>query len=191
MRKIVLVVHVSLDGYVAGPDGELDWFPKGDENLGLVNEIIKNADATLMGRVSYELLDQYWPSAFQLSDTTKNEKDFSIWYNSISKIVVSKKIIESDHQLFTIINENVVEKIMEIKKYQGKDIIIFGSPSISQILIAQDLIDSFWLFVNPIIFGKGIRLFKQTDKMIQFQLLNSTQLSNGEIALNYKFINKK
>jgi dihydrofolate reductase len=191
MRKIVLVVHVSLDGYVAGPDGELDWFPKGDENLGLVNEIIKNADATLMGRVSYELLDQYWPSAFQLSDTTKNEKKFSIWYNSISKIVVSKKIIESDHQLFTIINENVVEKIMEIKKYQGKDIIIFGSPSISQILIAQDLIDSFWLFVNPIIFGKGIRLFKQTDKMIQFQLLNSTQLSNGEIALNYKFINKK
>jgi dihydrofolate reductase len=191
MRNLVLVVHVSLDGYVAGPNGELDWFPKGDENLGLVNEIIINADATLMGRVSYKLLDQYWPSAFQKSDATKNEKDFSNWYNSISKIVVSKKINESNYQPITIINENIVEKIDELKKSLGKDIIIFGSPSLSQMLISRDLIDSFWIFVNPIIFGKGIHLYEKIDKKIQFQLLSSTQLSNGEIALNYKLINKK
>jgi dihydrofolate reductase len=191
MRKLVLIVHLSLDGYVAGPNGELDWFPKGDENLGFVNEIVQNADATLMGRVSFELLDRYWPSAFQKSDATKNEKDFSIWYNSISKIVVSKKLNESNQKPITIIRENIDEKIIELKKGEGNDIIIFGSPSICQILLAKDLIDSFWIFINPIIFGKGIHLFKKIDNKIQFQLLSSTQLSNGEIALNYKFINIK
>src|ERR1700759_3467446 len=106
MRKIILIVHTSLDGLVAGVNGELDGFDASDENLGFVCDIAEHADAAFFGRVSYQLLDNYWPNAADRAGATKNEIRYSNWYNRAQKIVLSKTISASGLTNTTIISDN-------------------------------------------------------------------------------------
>lgn len=185
MRKIVLNTHISLDGFVAGPNGELDGFDQGEENLQFVCKLTETADAALFGRISYELLNNYWPTAKDRSGASKGEITYSTWYNKATKIVVSKTMANEDIPGTIVIAENVAGEIAKVKAEPGKDILIFGSPSISQLLMQHDLIDSYWIFINPAIFGKGIPLFKDLENIIKLQLVATQEFPNGEIAMNY------
>jgi dihydrofolate reductase len=170
MRNLALVVHVSLDGFVAGVKGEFDGF---------------DADAALFGRVSYQLLNDSWPAAKDRLGATQAEITYSNWYNSAEKIVISKTLKNKNLNNTTIISDNVETKIKMLKEQPGKNILIFGSPSISRLLMQPGLIDVYWIFVNPVIFGKGIPLFAELQDKIKLQLLATQQFSNGEIALKY------
>lgn len=185
MRKLILVVHTSLDGFVAGTKGELDGFDAGEENLEFVCKLTEEADTALFGRISYQLLDSYWPTARDSANTTEGEIAYSNWYNNAKKIVISKTMAEEGLNNTTIISQDISTKIINIKEQAGKNILIFGSPAASQTLMQLDLIDGYWIFVNPIIFGKGIPLFAGTKDKIKLKLLTTKQFSNGEIALNY------
>src|SRR5215831_2015105 len=90
MRKLVLLAHTSLDGFVASPQGELDDFDPGEENLQFVCDLTEQADSALFGRVSYELLNKYWPTAKDLPNASKGAVAYSNWYNAAKKIVISK-----------------------------------------------------------------------------------------------------
>jgi len=184
MRKLVLVAHVSLDGFVAGPKGELEGFPTGDENLEFVCRLTDHADAALFGRTTYELLNSYWPTAKDIPSNTKSQIEYSNWYDASHKIVFSKTMTQENLKNTTIVNGNVLHEMTNLKKQSGKDILIFGSPSVSQLLMKLDLINSYWIFINPVIFGQGISLFTGTDKF-KLRLQATKQFLNGEIALNY------
>ena len=184
MRKIVLLAHTSLDGYVANPDHNLDWFEPSDESLALVCELTRSADAALFGRTSYKLLDDYWPNAHQKPNATKSETEFSLWYNNAHKIIFSRTIKESDYPNSTIIADDIKNKILSIKQSLGKDILIFGSPSIFQILQELDLVDEYWVFINPAIFGDGLPLFKKGQKKVELKLVKTKTFPNGEHVLN-------
>lgn len=184
MRTLTLVVHISLDGYVAGAAGELNNFPSGDENLAFVNKLTEHADAALMGRITYEMLNSYWPHAAQLKSNDVNQVAYSSWYSRAQKIVVSKTLVAAAANTF-IIKENLSQQISEIKKLPGKNILLFGSPSVAQQLLQYKLIDDYWIFVNPVLFGKGIPLFKESDHITQFKLVGSQSFLNGEMALHY------
>jgi len=186
MRNLILIVHTSLDGFAAGEHGELDGFEPGEENLEFVCKLTEDADAALFGRTSYQLLDKYWPSAYNHPDASKGQIKYSNWYNSVQKIVLSRTMSEVNLNNVTIIGDDIPTEINKIKEQSGKDILIFGSPAASQTLMHFDLIDSYWIFINPIIFGKGIPLFKAglNDKM-KLKLVATKQFSNGELALNY------
>jgi len=185
MRKLILVAHTSLDGFVAGPKGELDGFEADEENLQFVCKLTEEADAALFGRISYKLLDSYWPTAKDRANATKGEIAYSNWYNHAKKIVFSKTMTQESLHNMTIISGNISNEIIKIKEQAGKNILIFGSPTVSQSLMQLDLIDNYWIFVNPIIFGQGIALFAGLAKKSKLKLLNTKQFSNGEIALNY------
>jgi dihydrofolate reductase len=185
MRKLILVVHISLDGFVAGTKGELDAFDASEENLEFVCKLTEEADTALFGRISYQLLDSYWPTAGNSPNATKGEIAYSNWYNNAKKIVFSKTMTEDNLSNTTIISENISNEIIKIREQPGKNILIFGSPSASQSLMQLDLVDSYWIFVNPIIFGAGIPLFAGRTNKIKLKLLTAKQFSNGEIALNY------
>ena len=144
----------------------------------------KNADAALFGRTSYELLNNYWPTAKDKPNATKGEIAYSNWYNNARKIIVSKTITEKNLNV-TVIKDDLNNKIAKIKNEPGKNILIFGSPSVSQLLMQHELIDSYWIFINPAIFGRGIPLFKESTKKIELKLITTKQFENGEIALNY------
>lgn len=185
MRKIVLVVHISLDGFVAGPNGELNGFPSGEENLQFVSELTRDADAALFGRISHELLESYWPTAKDLPEATLGQNDYSTWYAAADKIVISRKLKRENLNNTIVISDNIADEISELKRGVGKKILIFGSPSIARLLMRDQLIDSYWIFVNPVIFGQGIPLFKDGNDKMKLSLQDTKQFSNGEIALHY------
>jgi dihydrofolate reductase len=185
MRKLILIAHISLDGFVAGVQGELDGFEKGEENLEYICKLTEEADTALFGRISYELLERFWPAAKDLPNATKGELLYSTWYNNAKKIVISRNMTGKGLKNTLIIGKNIPEKIIKIKKQTGKDILIFGSPSVSQLLLELDLIDTFWIFINPVIFGRGIPLFAGLKKYSKLKLITAKEFSNGEVALNY------
>jgi dihydrofolate reductase len=185
MRNLVLIVHISLDGFVAGPEGELDGFDASDENLQFVCSLTEGADAALMGGISYKLLNDWWPTVATRMGATTAEIDYSNWYNAAQKIVISKTLPGEQLYNTVIIRSNIEEEISKLKEQPGKNILIFGSPSVTRGLMQADLIDSYWIFINPVIFGKGIKLFAESSKMLKLTLVSSKAFSNGEFGLHY------
>lgn len=185
MRKIHLLAHISLDGFVADSNGSLDNFPGGQENLSFVNELTKQADATLMGRISYELLHQYWPSQEHEPSARDAEKYYSAWYNRARKYIVSTKIDTAGDQLTTIIKEDIAEKIKTLKQQPGAAILVFGSPTLFQYLETHNLVDDYWIFVNPVTFGNGIPLFSPSASVRKLRLESTHQFPNGELVMHY------
>ena len=185
MRTLTLIAQTSVDGFVAGTNGEFDNFIGGEENLEFISGITDTADAAMFGRISYELLESNWPTAGSNPESTKNEIKYSNWYNSASKIVLSKTLTNDNLKNLTIISDNLLPEINKIKEQQGKDILIFGSPTIVHELLNLNIIDNIWLIVHPVIFGSGIPLFRKSTQVIKFALLISQQLSNGTLCNKY------
>lgn len=178
-------MHTSLDGFVAGSNGEMSWIKIGDEMFDFVATMTKKADAALYGRVTYEMMQAYWPTAWDLPNASKHDKEHSAWYKKVPKIVLSKTMDGKNLDNTTVIHDQLADNINTIKEQDGKNILIFGSPRASHSLLKEDLVDEFWLFVNPVLLGQGIPLFKDIPKITQLSLIETKTFSSGVIALHY------
>lgn len=178
-------MHISLDGFVAGPNGEMNWIKVNEEIFDHVGERIKETDTALYGRVTYEMMENYWPNAGNAPGASKHDTEHSKWYNKTHKLVLSKTMKGASLKNTTIISDNLSNEINEIKQGEGSDILLFGSPTATHSLIQLNLIDGYWLFVNPIILGQGIPLFVSIKDKIKLKLLDSRQFSCGVTELNY------
>ena len=186
MRKIISFMHISLDGFVAGPNGELNWAKVDEEIFDHVGKRISEGDTALYGRVTYQLMESYWPTAADKPTASKHDIEHSKWYSKVHKVVLSKTIKDAGLTNTKIISDNVSDRINEIKKSGDKDILLFGSPTATHSLIQLNLIDGYWLFVNPIILGQGIPLFENIKEKIKLTLLPTTrQFTSGVTELNY------
>ncbi len=178
-------MHISLDGFVAGPNGELNWVKVDEELFAHVGKRISEGDTALYGRATYEMMEDYWPTAGDQPEASQHDIEHSAWYNKIHKVVLSKTINEADLTNTTVINENLSDSINAIKQQDGEDILLFGSPTATHSLIEQNLIDGYWLFVNPVILGQGIPLFTEIKDKTRLKLLNTQQFASGVVELNY------
>ncbi|HEY0669667.1 MAG TPA: dihydrofolate reductase family protein [Sphingobacteriaceae bacterium] len=185
MRKIISFMHISLDGFVAGPNGELDWVKIDEELFDHVGNRVNEGDTALYGRVTYQMMESYWPTAADKPTASKHDIEHSKWYSKVHKVVLSKTLKEVGLTNTEIISDNVSDGINEIKQQAGEDILLFGSPTATHSLIQLNLIDGFWLFVNPIILGRGIPLFTDIKDKIDLKLLNTRQFTSGVTELNY------
>lgn len=179
-------MHTSLDGFVAGLNGELNWIKVDEELFDFVATMTDQVDTALYGRITYEMMQSYWTTAGEKPNATKHDIEHSRWYNNVSKVVLSTTMNETGLINTTVISDNLSERINEIKQREGKNILIFGSPSASLSLLNLGLIDEFWLFVNPIIVGQGMPLFKEVSERIILELVESKTFSCGVIAVHYK-----
>jgi len=186
MRHLIFFMHTSLDGFVAGPNGEMNWINLDEALFDFVATMTNQSDTALYGRVTYEMMQSYWPKAGEQPNASKHDKEHSAWYNKVSKVVLSKTISERGLDNTTVISDQLPENINKIKQQDGKNILIFGSPGASQSLLNQGLIDEFWLFVNPIILGKGMPLFKDITGTTKLKLVESKTFACGVIALHYE-----
>jgi dihydrofolate reductase len=186
MRKIILLMHVSLDGFVAGPSGEMDWIKLDDEMFDMVGDLTNDADAALYGRITYEMMDSYWPHAGSLPGATKHDVDHSLWYNKVEKLVLSKTLEGKEKDRTSFIGTGSMEKLKEIRRKAGKNILMIGSPGAAHSLMRDDLIDEYWLFINPILLGKGIPLFAPIPEPTRLKLLNNKVFGCGVTGLNYR-----
>ena len=181
-------MHISLDGFVAGLKGEMDWIKVDEEIFDYAGKRISEGDTALYGRVTYQLMESYWPTAADKPTATKHDIEHSKWYSKVHKVVLSKTMKDEGLTNTTIICDNLSDSINEIKQSRNggsKDILLFGSPTATHSLMKLNLIDGYWLFVNPIILGRGIPLFAGIKDKIKLKLLTTRQFTCGVTELNY------
>ena len=176
---------MSLDGFVAGPNGEMDWIKVDEEIFDHAGKRISEGDTALYGRGTYQMMEDYWPTAADKPTASRHDIEHSKWYKKVHKVVLSKTMKGADLANTTIISDNLSDRINEIKQQAGADILLFGSPTATHSLIQLNLIDGYWLFVNPIILGQGIPLFAGIKDKIKLNLLATRQFTCGVTALNY------
>lgn len=185
MRKLISFMHISLDGFVAGPNGEMNWIKVDEEIFDHVGKRIGETDTALYGRVTYEMMQNYWPNAGKQPGASKHDIEHSGWYSKAHKIVLSKTMKGASLTNTTIISNDLSKEINEIKQGAGSEILVFGSPTATHSLIQQNLIDGYWLFVNPVVLGEGIPLFTNIKDKIKLKLLTTHQFTSGVTELNY------
>ncbi len=189
MRKIVSFVHVSLDGFVASTaEGmhSLGWISLSDDLFGYVEQRVQQTDTALYGRVTYQMMESYWPTAAEQPNASPHDHAHSRWYKAARKIVLSKTLLEKNHPGTQIISNNLSDEISKLKQSAGSEILVFGSPSATHALMAENLIDEYWLFINPILLGQGIPLFNNIQDRTALKLVNSKTFPSGVVCLDYE-----
>lgn len=176
---------MSLDGFVAGPNGEMDWIKVDEELFDFVGKRIGKTDSALYGKVTFQMMENYWPTAGNQPSASRHDIEHSSWYAKAHKIVLSKTLNAEGLTNTTIISDNLSENINSIKQQSGPEILLFGSPAATHALMELDLIDGYWLFVNPIILGKGIPLFAESQHKSKLKLVSTSQFATGVVELNY------
>ncbi len=179
-------MHTSLDGFVAGVNGEMNWIKVDDEIFDFVGTMTETAGIALYGRITYEMMQSYWPEAGKQPNASKHDIEHAEWYNKVSKVVLSKTMNTTELENTTVIADELSYNINKIKSAGNDNILIFGSPGASHSLLAEGLIDEFWLFVNPILLGEGMPLFKGIKETTQLKLAESKTFNCGVIALHYQ-----
>jgi dihydrofolate reductase len=163
----------------------MDWIRIDDELFDLAFQATEMCDLAIYGRVTYQLMDAYWPTAADQPAATKHDKEHSAWYNSVEKIVLSKTWAGKSIPRTTIISDNFAPQIRSFKEKPGKQIVMFGSPAAVRSLIKEDMVDEFWLFVNPILLGKGIPMFPDLEERKSLELLDEKRFKNGVVLLKF------
>lgn len=177
MRKVILGLAVTLDGYIEGPNGEYDWCFT-DQDYGL-NEFFSRIDAVFIGRKSYEVAQAYAEAANgQLVPGMPpvTEYVFSTTMEEVKEGVV-------------LIRDNAMAEARKIKEQPGKDIWLYGGASLTDALMKEGLVDELWLSVHPILLGSGKPLFRPGDGRTQLTLLENKTYETGLVSLRYRIDN--
>jgi dihydrofolate reductase len=179
-------MHISLDGFAAGPNGELDWASYDEELEKYAEGIVSTVGSPLYGRVTYQLMESYWPSVLKNPAATQHEIAHARWLENVEKVVFSKSLAKVEWNNTTLIKDNIVQEVSKLKQQPGKDLVIFGSPGLTHTFMASDLIDEYRLTVNPVILGQGMPVFKDFKDRSDLKLLNAKTFGSGVVALHYE-----
>lgn len=177
-RRIILDLAVTLDGFIEGVNGEVDWCIMDDE-MGF-NDFLNQIDTILYGRKSYDLWGQYTPEI----EVTDAEKEMWELVHSKEKYVFSRTQIGTNNSA-TFINENIPEEVNKLKNATGKDIWLYGGASLITTFIDLGLVDEFRLSVHPVILGEGRPLFTDIKQRLNLKLIHTRTFSSGVVQLVY------
>lgn len=189
MRKIIFLIHASLDALASGPNGELDWIAYDEELEQYAHAMHDVTDAVIWGRKTYEGMASYWLTVPGNPESTQAERNHAQWLQDATKIVVSRTLdrIEWDGAQNTVlIRDNIAEQINAIKQQPGNDIWFLGSPGLAQTFMELDLIDEYRVNINPTILANGQPLFSGMERKIPLKLLEARPLKSGVVLLRYE-----
>ena len=180
MRKLKLQVQMTVDGYIAGINGEMDWTTRDwdDKLKKYVGEITEPVDCIILGRKLAQGFIPYWASHPEQEGADK--------FNSTKKFVFTKTLEKSEWDNTVLAKGDLVEEIAKLKKQDGQDIIAYGGATFVSALIKHGLIDEFHLFINPTAIGNGMSIFKELDGKQDLALVKSTSFDCGIVVLNYE-----
>lgn len=186
MRKIKLQMQLSLDGFVCGPNGEMDWMVwEWDDVLkNYTRNLTNSVDIFLLGRATGEGMAIYWPTVTSNPESKEEDKWMADKLNNLPKVVFSKTITSINWTNVRVAND-IVEEVRELKKEPGKDIMIYGGAGIVSSFIRENLIDEYHLFINPVVIGKGKAIFGDINEKMKLKLVNTTTSNTGIVILQY------
>jgi dihydrofolate reductase len=180
MRKLISLMHVSLDGFCGGPKGEMDWISLNDAIFADATDVIDTAGAAVYSRVTHDMMRGYWPTMLGKPDS--REVRHARWVEQIPKLTFSRTMQGSDWNNVQIRRD--AREILADKQQPGKDLLIFGSPGLVHAFLELDAIDEFWMFQNPILLGAGLPYFQGAIKT-KLKLASHKPFDNGVIRLHY------
>ena len=183
MRKIVVHMMVSLDGYFEGPDHDLSWHQVDEELHAHFNEQLATRSAFIEGRVTYELMEAVWPTADQNPDFPAFMQEFAGIWRAVPKIVYSRTLQQVGPNA-TLRSEVEPDEIRALKEQPGGDMTI-GGVDLVETFRRLDLIDEYRLYVAPVVVGRGRRLFETADSPTQLELVEERRFGNGVVMLRY------
>jgi len=186
MRKLKLQVQMSVDGYVAGANGELDWmtWDWDDKLKEYVNDLHKPVDTILLGRKMADGFITYWTSVVANPDDPQHE--FGKKMTDTPKVVFTKTLDKSDWTNTELVKGDLSDEVKKLKEQSGKDIIVYGGAGFVTSLIKADLIDEYLLFINPVALGDGLRIFDGLERKLDLTLKDSIQYDCGIVVQAYK-----
>ena len=184
MRKIVLMISVSIDGFFEGPNREIDWHLVDDEVHSHFNEQLAAMGAFLDGRITYELMAEFWPTADQDPANAGPMAEFSRIWRDMPKIVYSRTLEKAEWNT-TIVREVVADDVRQLKAQPGGDLAL-GGPDLAESFRRLDLIDEYRIYVHPIVLGRGKPLFRPSDDQLSLQLVETRAFGNGVVLLRYQ-----
>jgi dihydrofolate reductase len=180
MRKLFWQISVTLDGFIEGPNRELDSTAEFvDEDFDrYASDMLQSIDGILLGRRTYQLFADYWPSA------TGADADR---INQLPKVVFSRTLKQLDWKNSRLVKDHVAEEVTRLKQQPGRDLALFGSADLASTFIRYGLIDEFRVLVTPVVLGSGTRMFKDIKEPVALKLSEATTWSSGTLALYYQF----
>jgi dihydrofolate reductase len=187
MRKVILQIDVTLDGFIAGTNGELDWVTSDEVMEQEASELLETADTILLGRVAYQMFAAYWPLADMTAPTTLGKITSQI--NHATKIVFSRTLERAEwgewHNA-RVISGNIVEEITKMKSSSGKNLLLYAGGKIVSTFIENRLIDEYHLRVHPVLLGKGMALFPNAQDRLNLKFIRTRAYDNGAVLLVYQ-----
>jgi dihydrofolate reductase len=180
VRKLISLMHVSLDGFCAGPQGEMDWIGLNDAIFADVTALIDTAGAAVYGRTTHDMMRGYWPTLLDKPDS--REVRHAQWVEQIPKLTFSRTMTACDWNNVRLRHD--AGDILADKQAFGADLLIFGSPGLVHAFLALEAIDEFWLLQNPVLLGAGIPYFQGAVKT-KLKLASHKPFENGVIRLHY------
>ncbi len=187
MRKLKLQMQISVDGYVAGPNGEEDWIVGSDNKLWqLIYEIPDSSDTLLLGR---KMAESFVPH-FEAFEPDSPVFAFAQKMVTLPKIIFTKTLEKPFGKNTSLAKGNLEDEIGKLKNQNGKDILVYGGAGFVSSLIAGGHIDEFLFFVNPVMINKGMRIFDLLNKRQKMSLVSATPYECGIAVLHYKLINE-
>ncbi len=180
MRKLIAAMNMTLDGFCNHTAMIAD-----DEIHQHYNELLRSADTLIYGRITYQLMESYWPSIVKSPTGNKPEDEFAVLIDDISKIVYSRTLKSVHWKNSTLKKEVIKEELLELKQQTGKPILV-GSPSMIVALTNLDLIDEYQIGVQPVILGSGLTLFKNIRDRVDLKLYKTKTFGCGAVMLYYE-----
>jgi dihydrofolate reductase len=180
MRKVIAAINVTLDGFCDHTAMIAD-----DELHQHYNGLLSSAGAIIYGRITYQLMESYWPTLIKKPSGNKPMDDFAMILQNIPKIVFSHTLKNVEWENAKLAKAGVKEEVSELRRQPGKDILV-GSPSLIVSLTKLNLIDEYQLCIHPVIAGTGLLLFKSINNRVILKLLKTKTFDSGAIVLYYK-----
>src|SRR4029078_2183158 len=180
MRKLIAAINMTLDGFCDHTAGIAD-----EELHQHYNDLLRNADTLLYGRITYQLMESYWPSVLKNPTGNKPIDEFAVLIDNISKWVFSRTLRQVTWKNTILKKEVIKEEILALKQQEGKNILV-GSPTLIITMAQLNLIDEYQLAIHPIILGRGLPLFKNIRDKINLTLLKTKTFGSGVAALYYE-----
>jgi dihydrofolate reductase len=182
MRNVVLSMQVSLDGFIARPKGEFDWHLVDGEVNEYAKDLLNSFDTLVFGRVTYELMASYWPTAITNDPA---EAQIAERLNTLPKVVFSRTLKKVEWRNSRLAQGGIVEEILKMKEQPGKDIGI-GGTSIVTVLAPLGLIDEYRILLVPVVLGSGKPLFNDIEDRIDLKLRTTKTFGSGLVLLDYQ-----
>lgn len=184
MRKLVWMISASVDGYMEGPNHDIDWHMVDEELHSHMNGWLASAGGFLEGRTTYELMADYWPTADQHPGAPPTIAEFARIWRDMPKVVYSRTLDRADWNA-TIARDVVPSDVLALKAQPGGDLVV-GSANLAAEFVRHDLIDEYRLYIHPIVIGRGTPMLRPSDAKVPLHLIETHTFGNGVVMLRYE-----